>query len=60
MKSGIHVDPPLCAIIVLLAGSLTGYWLGIFAYPFGFLLLLVLLVIRILHLQSRRKPPRDN
>lgn len=45
-------DPVLGLLVVLLLASLAGFFSGVFPYPFGFLVLLVFVVARILFLQG--------
>jgi dihydroxy-acid dehydratase len=45
-------DPVLLALGLLLMASLAGFFSGVFPYPFGFLVLLVFVVARILFLQG--------
>jgi hypothetical protein len=42
------IDIPVLVLLVLLAGSLAAFLLGIFPYPFGILIVLALLVARLL------------
>jgi len=51
-------DPLLFALLALLAASLVAFFLGAIPYPFGLIVLTVLIVARVLSLQGPGKPGR--
>jgi len=51
MKS---VDLPLMVLGVLLAATLGAFLVGVFPYPFGWMVLAALLVARLLSVRDRR------
>jgi len=48
-------DPLLIALSLLLAASVTGFFLGFIPYPYGLLVLGCFIVVRILHLKGTGK-----
>jgi sterol desaturase/sphingolipid hydroxylase (fatty acid hydroxylase superfamily) len=48
------IDKPLLFLALLLALVLAAYLLGWIPWPFGILIILILLVARVSHLQSRK------
>ena len=48
-------DPLLITLSVVLATSLTGFYLGFIPYPYGLLVLGFFIVARILHLKGKGK-----
>jgi hypothetical protein len=57
----MRIDKPLLFLALLLALVLGAYLLGWIPWPFGILIILILLVARVSHLQSRnfRKGDRE-
>ena len=45
-------DLPLFIMLILLLLTLGSFLMGVFHYPFGFFILLVFIVARLLHLQG--------
>lgn len=52
------MDPVLAVLIVLLSATLLAFLAGIIPYPFGLLVLLVLITARILYLRGIAKRER--
>jgi len=50
----MRIDKPLLALASLLALVLAAYLFGWIPWPFGILIILILLVARVSHLQTRR------
>jgi hypothetical protein len=48
-------DPLLITLSVLLAASITGFYLGFIPYPYGLLVVGFFIVARILHLRGKGK-----
>ena len=48
------MDPVLLVLLALLAATLTAFFLGVFPYPFGLLVLTFLIIGRLLHLRSKK------
>lgn len=53
------VDKPLLLLALLLALVLSAYMLGWIPWPFGILIILILLVARVSYLQSRKFRKKD-
>ena len=53
------LDPLLILLLLLLASSLGLFFGGLFPYPYGLLVLTVLLVARLLFLQGKAKDRQD-
>ena len=49
----MFLDRTLLLLIVLLLTTLGAFLAGVFPYPFGFVILTVFIVARILHLRGR-------
>jgi len=54
MPEQTQIDAPLLIIGLLLAATLVAFFAGVFPYPFGFFILGVALLGRILQLRSRK------
>ncbi|MGD1991327.1 MAG: hypothetical protein PVF23_00710 [Chromatiales bacterium] len=50
----MRIDKPLLFLAILLAAVLVAFMLDIIPWPFGILIILILLVARISYLQSRK------
>ena len=50
----MRIDKPLLLLALLLALVLSAYLLGWILWPFGILIILILLVARVSYLQSRK------
>jgi uncharacterized membrane protein YhfC len=50
----MRIDKPLLLLALLLALVLSAYLLGWIPWPFGILIILILLVARVSYLQSRK------
>jgi sterol desaturase/sphingolipid hydroxylase (fatty acid hydroxylase superfamily) len=50
----MRIDKPLLALASLLALVLAAYLFGWIPWPFGILIILILLVARVSHIQTRR------
>ena len=48
------MDIPLLILLALLVATLTAFFAGVFAYPYGLIVLLAFLVARSLSLRRRR------
>ena len=48
-------DPVLLTLTGLLAASLTAFFLGLIPYPFGLLVLGILILARVLYLRKRER-----
>ena len=48
------MDITLLILGILLVGTVSAYFIGFFVYPFGFLLLLVFFVTRILYIRDKK------
>ena len=53
------LDPLLILLLLLLSSSLGLFFVGIVPYPYGLLVLTVLLVARLLFLQGKAKDRQD-
>ena len=47
------MDKPLLIILLLLLATLGAFFAGLWPYPFGWIVLALLLVARLLHLKNR-------
>ena len=54
MKRKLQFDWMLIVIAVLLMATLTAFLTGLFVYPFGLFILLILFVARLLYHQSKK------
>ena len=52
------VDPVLFVLLGLLAATLAAFFLDVFPYPYGLLILAAFITARILYLRSNGKPGR--
>ena len=54
MKLKYHIDIILLIIGTLLLLTITGFLTGKFIYPFGFIVLLIFFLARIIHLNNKK------
>jgi len=58
VKAPIAKDLPLIVILLLIAATVTAWLLGIFAYPFGILILIAAFIARLLQISSQHADDR--
>lgn len=55
----MQVDKPLLMLVILLAVVMVVFLLGRIPWPFGILVIVILMVARVSYLQSRKSNNRD-